>query len=538
MNSQKTLKVLLVEDDSDDYRLFMKQLADQEVAVFVDWAEDFSTAASKLTQQAFDIVLTDLSLPDSRGLATVEKLQPLVGNLPIIVLTSLDDECMEQDLLECGAQDYLVKGELNGRATVRAIVHAIQRQHMQTELTSLLKEREDNQLQLRQHATLLKKKNRRLARLYKTGQEFVDNVSHDFRTPLTVIKDYVAIIREGMVGDINEEQKRMLDKVSIRADDLNNMVDDLLDVSKLEAGLLGAWRRNVSVRDIVERVASMLQERARAKNVSFEVDCACDLPEVYCDADMAGRIITNLAVNAIKFCGEDGKVRLWAAADHAKRQVDIGVTDNGPGIDAEAMSKLFKRFSQEDSRVKTTEKGFGLGLSIANQFCRLNLGELKVESRLGEGSTFSFHVPVASPPEVLSRWITSQCCVGDSLQLVEVTLASEVAEASADDFDRFLNSLLRKHDLLFRVGGCMWLLVMAVPQCEADCWVKRVTEDFHKHNRNRPMGPLPEYRVISKGRWELGSQHDEMLAAFNEVLGDSVVSNTACEHYCVVEAEE
>ena len=187
----KSLEVLLVEDDSDDYRLLMKQFSDQDVEVFVDWAESLGAAASKLDQDDFDIILTDLSLQESTGLDTVRQLRPLAGELPIIVLTSLDDVCLGKDLLDNGAQDYLVKGDLNGRAMVRAVQHAIQRQRMQNELSNLLKEREGNQLLLRQQAELLKKKNRRLKRLYKTGQEFVDNVSHDFRTPLTVIKDFV-----------------------------------------------------------------------------------------------------------------------------------------------------------------------------------------------------------------------------------------------------------------------------------------------------------------------------------------------------------
>lgn len=532
MNGHNPLQVLLVEDDSDDYRLLMKRLRDQEIGVHVDWAENLTEASTKVRQKTYDIVLTDLSLPESNGLATVDKLRSLVGELPVIVLTSLDDECMAQDLLECGAQDYLVKGEINGRATVRAIVHAIQRQRMQNELSRLLKERELNQQLLRQQTALLKKKNRRLKRLYKTGQEFVDNVSHDFRTPLTVIKDYVAIIREGMVGDINEEQQRMLDKVSVRADDLNNMVDDLLDVSKLESGLLGAWRRNVSVSNIVERVASMLQQRSKTKGVDFEIACTDDLPEVYCDADMVGRIITNLAINAIKFCGENGKVRLWAEADNARHQVVIGITDNGPGIDSESLSKIFKRFSQEEGRVKTTDKGFGLGLSIANQFCRLNLGEMQVESRIGEGSTFSFHIPTANPPEVLSRWIGTQCGTQESLQLVEVALGATVNATSQADFDRFLNSLIRKRDLLFRVDGSRWLQVMAVPHCEADYWERRVAEEFQKHNRNRPMGPLPEYTVNFQGRWDSVEERDAVLEVFDHILGRSPFVTATDEYPC------
>jgi signal transduction histidine kinase len=516
--SQKSIRVLLIEDDSDDYRLLMRQLGHQAHAISMDWAENMTDAARKLSEKSFDVILTDLSLPECQGMDTVEKLRRLASELPIIVLTSLDDDCMAEELLEYGSQDYLVKGELSGRSIIRAIVHAIQRQRMQNELIDLMTEREEHRLLLRRHTALLKKKNRRLKRLYKTGQEFVDNVSHDFRTPLTVIKDYVAIVREGMVGDINDEQRRMLDKVSVRADDLNNMVDDLLDVSKLEAGLLGAWRRNLTVPSIMERVEAMLRQRAEAKGVDFQVEFPSDLPDVYCDIDLVGRVITNLGTNAIKFCGADGKVRLWAAADRASHQVVIGVTDNGPGMSPESLSGLFKRFSQLDNRVKTTDKGFGLGLNIANQFCRLNLGEIKVESCLGKGSSFSFDLPVAEPAEVLCRWLKMRCASKESLQLVEIVLSNDVSESSADDFDRFIHNMLRKQDLLFRIDSRRWLLVMTVPRCEADRWENRVTQEFAKLNRNRPMGPLPDYRAELKEEWGSVDDHEAILNRFKAVL--------------------
>jgi signal transduction histidine kinase len=141
-----------------------------------------------------------------------------------------------------------------------------------------------------------------------------------------------------MVGDINHEQRTMLDRVAVRADDLNNMVEDLLDVSKLEAGLLGAWRRNVHVREIIERAEPLLRQRAQAQEIQLDISCENSLPAVYCDADKVGRVITNLVVNALKFAGTQGqgRVRLWAEADPSGHQVVMGVTDDGPGIDQEA----------------------------------------------------------------------------------------------------------------------------------------------------------------------------------------------------------
>jgi signal transduction histidine kinase len=481
-------------------------------------------AIEKLGRNTFDVILTDLSVPDSVGLATVSQLREHCGQAPIIVLTSLDDEGVERDVLAAGAQDYLIKGEFGGRIVTRAILHALQRQQAMNEAQALVLELEQSQQLLREQARLLGEKNRRLRRLYKTAQEFVDNVSHDFRTPLTVIKDYVAIIREGMIGSINDEQQAMLDKVAVRADDLNNMVDDLLDVSKLESGLLGAWRRNVHVCEFMARAESMLQQRARIRNVELLVECEHDLPQVYCDAEKVDRVITNLVVNAIKYGGDRGRVRLWAQHDSAGHQVVIGVTDNGPGIEKEALQQIFRRFRQLNSHVTSTVKGFGLGLNIAQQLCRLNLGELSVQSQVGRGSTFSFTIPVSDPFEVLRRWLTLRGTGVDILRVTEIAVDCDSNSTAADEFDSFLNCLLRRDDLLFRMAPHIWLLVMVVSSSESDRWFKRAETEFARANRNRPLGPLPEYRAKTLCEWNSRHTLESILPGFEAIIRQANVA--------------
>lgn len=515
MNVQRPVRLLIVEDDSDDYRLIAQQLKAQYREIIIDRAKTFSSAEEKLGRISFDVILTDLSLPDSIGVETVSKLRAIRQDMPIIVLSGLGDESLEQDLLQAGAQDYLVKDELNGRATLRALLHAVQRQQMRNELQQVLAERDQHRILLEKQTLLLEKKNRRLRQLYKTAQEFVDNVSHDFRTPLTVIKDFVAIIREGIVGDINPEQAVMLDKVLVRADDLNHMVDDLLDSSKLEAGLLGACRCNVSVSELFDRTESLLRHRAQVRDIDLRVEADPNLPEIYCDPDMIGRVITNLTVNAIKFSGEGGKVRLWTQVDPASQELTIGVTDDGPGIDKESLSKVFARFRQASSQ--SNAKGFGLGLNIAQKFCQINMGKLSVESSPGEGSTFSFTIPIADPPKVLSRWLDTQYSKDSALQLIEISVPTSTNAPLTDEFDSFLNCLLKKHHLLFRVLPEKWLLVMPVPSSQSDNWNRRVQEEFDKRNRNRPLGLLPDYVVKVSEKWSTTNDPEAIVAGFEAV---------------------
>ena len=520
MTNIETIRLLLVEDDSVDCRQIVRQLRDERCEFIVQHAETLHSAVDKLQSERFDVIISDLHLPDSAGLETVSELRRACARTPIIVLTALEDERVERDIMAVKAQDYLVKGEFGGRAIARAVLHVVQRQQAMDEITELILEQEQSKQQLAEQAELLQRKNERLQQVNKTAQEFVDHVSHDFRTPLTVIKDYATIIREGMVGDINDDQRLMLDKVSIRVDDLNIMVDDLLDVSKLESGLLGAWRRVCRVEDVVDRAVSMLSQRACVKNVALEVDLEPDLPEVYCDCDKVGRVITNLAVNAIKFAGDGGKVKLWAKADESERQVVVGVTDDGPGIDESALEQIFQRFEQLDG-MPTSSKGFGLGLSIAQQLCRLNLGELNVESQLGLGSTFSFGLPMNRPAEILRRWLASKSKTTDALHAVEVAIDSDDAQPTCDEFDQFLNCLLRRNDLLFRIAADRWLIVISAPEQEQQLWFARAEKEFDRTNRNRPLGTLPEYQATRRCRWNSQDSHESIVQDFQSIFEEA-----------------
>jgi len=181
--------------------------------------------------------------------------------------------------------------------------------------------------------------------------------------------------------------------------------------------------------------------------------------------------------------------------------VVVSVSDNGAGIDTELQAKIFKRFEQLDARSSDAVRGFGLGLNIAQKLCQLNLGELRLESEVGQGSTFSFTLPMADPGEVLRRWLTPARRKNTVLRLIRIAVDPDTGGVSQDDFDSFLNCLLRTDDLLFRIAPHEWLLVMAVPPSEAERWSQRAEREYERHNRNRPLGPLPEYQAETCHEW-------------------------------------
>lgn len=528
--NKESLRVLLIEDDPVDHQLIKLSLSKSASIFELAWTQTLENGLTELENNSYDVVLTDLSLPDSYGLESVKKIRDHNHDVPIVVLTTLDKEDVRMLAFSVGAQDYFLKDDASTHMLERAIHHAIQRQEIVVENQRLLAEVEASRELLLKQKVLLKKKNRRLRRLNKTAHRFVDNVSHEFRTPLTVIKDYISIVREGLVGEVNDEQCQMLDIASIRTDELNNMVDDMLDVSKLEAGLLGAWRRPCHLPDIVHSVCAPLAKKAAVKGITFETDIDQLLPSIYCDYEKVGRVIINLVTNALKFCGNPGTVRLWAEARTEQGEIVVGVTDNGPGIDEKGLIEIFQRFKQLKSQYHHSTKGFGLGLNIAKELVDLSFGEMSVESQLGNGTTFSFSIPLNNPAEVMTRYLDrTQRLTGSSsvVALVSARIDNKSIDSETEDMDAFFNYLLRKNDLLFRTGSHDWLFVLSIPCLELSEFVNRLETEWEKANRNRPFGPLPNYKMNVEGKWSIHTNSEEIHSHFCKITERSTIQ-AAC----------
>ena len=507
-------RILLIEDDPGHRHLIQQAIKSASSDYHVTSVESMANALVHLRSEGVDAVITDLGLPDSTGLDSVRMIRQQNATVPIIVLTTLEDSCTESAALECGAQDYLPKTQATFEVLRRAIEHAIQRQQCVAHTAELFEKLNASTQQLEQQKQLLKRKNRRLKRLYETAQRFVDNVSHEFRTPLTVIKDYVLLVREGICGEVNAEQAHMLDVAAVRVNDLNTMVDDMLDVSKLEAGMLGAWRRRFHLSEIVEAVAPALRQKAAVREVAFAIDVPDNLPEIYCDAEKVGRVIINLVVNAIKFCGEAGEVHVSARTDQDAGEVVVDVADNGQGISADDLHRIFQRFEQLNCNIRQSTKGFGLGLNIAQELTAINLGQMRVESQPGHGSTFSFSIPVADPREVAKRFLQQIRTTKRCLPLVSVfTVQAEDSTPmdDVDDVDLFLTGLLRQNDLMWRLDTHRWLIVIATNEVASDRFLQRLDDEHKSFDCLRPAGPLPRLQTTAEGTWCAADQSEEIL---------------------------
>ena len=246
------------------------------------------------------------------------------------------------------------------------------------------------------------------ARLYQAVQlanqektKFVSVVSHELRIPMTSIKGYADLIRQGAVGPVNEQQVNFLNTIHNNVERMSKLVSDLSDISRIETGRLKLEMDNVTIDTLVEETIRSLQPRFDEKNQKLEVKLAKNLPQVYADPDRLGQILTNLVSNANKYTPADGKIRINASV--VKKTVRIDVIDTGIGISQEDQKSLFSQFFRSEDTAVREQQGWGLGLNVTKRLVELMGGEIGVESEFGKGSTFWFSLPTATDEKVAQK---------------------------------------------------------------------------------------------------------------------------------------
>jgi sigma-B regulation protein RsbU (phosphoserine phosphatase) len=357
--------VLLVEDSRVD-ALFIKSQFDEagaECTFTVHRRLDDALQELRSGHTRFDLILLDLGLPDSHGLEALHHVRAAAPRIPTIVLTGAADEQLATEALHSGAQDYLVKGQHNPHTLLRAARHAIDR----TETVEL---RETERLK----------------------SELLSIVSHEMRTPLTVIRENISLILEGALGPVSAGQQEFIVSAVANCDRLRTMIDDLVDTAAIERGALTLLRRPFNLRSSLE---GLVREQ-RAVFSSRQQTLVLDLPPieqiaVFGDVDRIRQAFTNLLSNAHKSTPAGGEVCLRVRS--IAREIVVEVTDNGMGIAKEALGHIFVRFSQLGREHGPGLKGAGLGLSIVRHIVERHGGSIRVESELGRGSTFTVTLP-------------------------------------------------------------------------------------------------------------------------------------------------
>jgi len=230
-------------------------------------------------------------------------------------------------------------------------------------------------------------------RISKTKTDFISAVSHELRTPLTSIKGYASLLLTGKMGDIPENVKDRLSKINHHSDSLVKLINELLDISRIESGKVSMQRSRQSIVPLIDNTRDLLSPQIKEKNITYVTDVPQELPEVDIDPSQIERVIINLVGNAIKFTPENGAITIRAAQNTAS--LTVSVIDTGIGIREEDIPNLFMEFYRTENAINQDIKGSGLGLALAKKIIEAHGGQIAVTSKINEGSTFSFTLPLA-----------------------------------------------------------------------------------------------------------------------------------------------
>ncbi len=400
---EKALQILLVEDNAGDARLLREMFSKERPDSFeLTHLLRMGEALEHLEKGGVDIVLLDMGLPDGYGLDTVRRARRAAPDVPVIVLTGLDDEALAAEAMKEGVQDYLIKGQIENRALPRALRHAIERHRMQRE-NDLIR---TQQMQLK--------------------DEFLSHVSHELRSPLTAIYLFVTNLLDNLAGEMSPDQRECMETVLTNVKQLQSMINDLLEVTRVQAGKVTIELQCTPASDAIAYAVNTLQGAATAKGVTLSSDISRPLPSVCGDPTRIRQILVILVDNAIKFTPASGTVKVQARMfDEDPNFLVLEVSDSGCGINPDMTERIFERLFQGSESALIGRKGLGLGLHICKELVTRQGGRIWAESAPGEGAVFSFTLPIFSLPNLIAPALNKERSAEGLATLVVTEIGSQ-----------------------------------------------------------------------------------------------------------------
>lgn len=282
----------------------------------------------------------------------------------------------------------------------------------------------------------LTRTNEELVRASRAKSQFLSNMSHELRTPLTSINGFSEFLLDGFVGELNDAQSKYLKNINVAGKHLLELINGILDLSKIEAGKMALKLEMVDIHRLLEEVLLVLEGYATKANVQLKLSCPDDIPELLIDRTKFKQILYNLCSNAIKFSPDGGEVAIGIGYDNASlingqdadgyHTLCTSVHDQGIGIPEEAQASIFNPFEQVDGSHSRSYEGTGLGLTLTKRLVEMHGGNISVESAPGEGSTFTFILPIEDAEQLA--------------QEPAITEARRAAIASSDDKPLSINT--------------------------------------------------------------------------------------------------
>lgn len=255
-----------------------------------------------------------------------------------------------------------------------------------------LKILQENIIEKTEAVHVIKEKNKQILEANKVKDEFLANVSHELRTPLNAIINSSDALKLAIFGELNPKQQEYVTDINASAVHLTGIINDILDMSKIEANQMTLNLSSFNVSAAVDEVLNILRSLAEKKNISFKKEYGDGTTEITADYKKLQQILYNLISNALKYTDFDGEVEVGFKIEDKK--VVFSVKDNGIGIDEKYHGKIFAKFQQVENIYTKTESSTGLGLTITKEFVEMHGGKIWLESKINEGTTFIFELPL------------------------------------------------------------------------------------------------------------------------------------------------
>ena len=255
----------------------------------------------------------------------------------------------------------------------------------------LFSSHQDLERRVKERTQELAKLNEKLKKLDKVKSDFVSAVSHELRTPLTSIKGYSSILIAGKLGEVSPAQKERLEKIDKHSNSLTHLINNLLDIARIESGRVQMEIKDISIKETLEGIVDIITPQMKEKKISLKINSKTNVDKIKADQGQLERVFLNLLSNAIKFTPEKGKITI-----HIKDEdgfIEFGLEDSGIGIPKQDLQKVFEEFFRSDNAQDQKIKGSGLGLSLVKKIIEAHKGKIWVDSELNKGTKFSFTIP-------------------------------------------------------------------------------------------------------------------------------------------------